>query len=69
MERKTPQPQGTEVLIEVQAIGLCRTNLHLWDGYYDLSGHKRLVLADLGVKPPMILIHESRGNRCSWRSG
>lgn len=32
IEREIPQPQGTEVLIKVQAAGLCHTDLHLWDG-------------------------------------
>lgn len=61
IEREIPQPQGTEVLIKVQAAGLCHTDLHLWDGSYDLGGGKRLALADRGVKPPIILSHEIAG--------
>ena len=56
-----PQPQGTQVLIKVQAAGLCHTDLHLWDGYYDLGQGKKLSLAERGVKPPLTLSHEISG--------
>lgn len=56
-----PEPQGTEVLIKVHAAGLCHTDLHLWDGYYDLGQGKKLSLAERGVKPPLTLSHEISG--------
>ena len=56
-----PEPQGTEVLIKVHAAGLCHTDLHLWDGYYDLGQGKKLALAERGVKPPLTLSHEISG--------
>lgn len=58
VEKEVPQPTGTEVLVKVTAAGLCHTDLHLWEGYYDLGGGKRLNLADRGIKPPMTLSHE-----------
>ncbi|MDO8177854.1 MAG: alcohol dehydrogenase [Undibacterium sp.] len=61
VEKQIPQPQGTEVLVRVRAAGLCHTDLHLWDGYYDLGGGKKLMLADRGIKPPMTLSHEICG--------
>ena len=61
VERPTPQPQGTEVLVRVQAAGLCHTDLHLWEGHYDLGGGKKLMLSDRGIKPPMTLGHEIVG--------
>jgi D-arabinose 1-dehydrogenase-like Zn-dependent alcohol dehydrogenase len=61
VERPIPEPQGTEVLIKVQAAGLCHTDLHLWEGHYDLGGGKKLALADRGIKPPLTLSHEIVG--------
>ncbi len=60
-DKPIPQPQGTEVLLRVSAAGLCHTDLHLWEGYYDLGGGKRLMLADRGITPPMTLSHEICG--------
>jgi propanol-preferring alcohol dehydrogenase len=37
VQRDTPQPKGTEVLVRVKA-GLCHSDLHIWEGYYDLGG-------------------------------
>ncbi len=61
VDRERPVPRGTEVLVRVQAAGLCHTDLHLWEGYYDLGAGKRLLLADRGIKPPMTLSHEIVG--------
>lgn len=33
VERETPQPVGTEVLVRVKAAGLCHTDLHIWEGF------------------------------------
>ncbi|MGA0597701.1 alcohol dehydrogenase [Enterovirga sp. CN4-39] len=56
-----PIPTGTEVVLEVTRCGVCHTDLHLQDGYYDLGGGKRLSLADRGIKPPVVLGHEVLG--------
>lgn len=61
VDRPVPQPQGTEVLVRVRAAGLCHTDLHLWEGHYDLGGGKKLALADRGIKPPLTLSHEIVG--------
>ena len=61
MERPTPKPAGTEVLLKVIAAGVCHSDLHIWDGYYDLGGGKRLQLADRGVKLPLTMGHENVG--------
>ena len=38
MERETPKPQGAEVVLKVLAAGVCHSDLHIWDGYYDIGG-------------------------------
>lgn len=61
VERPTPQPQGTEVLLRVRAAGLCHTDLRLWEGHYDIGGGKKLTLAERGIVPPLTLSHEIVG--------
>ncbi len=61
VEKTTPEPQGTEVLLKVKAAGVCHTDLHLWEGHYDMGGGKKLTLAERGIKPPLTLSHEIVG--------
>ena len=66
LERPTPVPRGTEVLVRTAAAGLCHTDLHLWEGYYDMGGGKRLALADRGIVPPLTLSHEIVGEAVAF---
>jgi propanol-preferring alcohol dehydrogenase len=69
VERPIPEPQGTEVLLKVRAAGVCHTDLHLWEGHYDLGGGKKLTLAERGIKPPITLSHEIVGEAVSAGAG
>jgi len=60
-ETATPQPKGSEVLLKVLAAGVCHSDLHLADGFFDLGGGKKLSLAERGMKLPVILGHENVG--------
>jgi D-arabinose 1-dehydrogenase-like Zn-dependent alcohol dehydrogenase len=60
-EAPTPQPKGTEVLLKMLAAGVCHSDLHLADGYFDLGGGKKLSLADRGMTLPVTLGHENVG--------
>jgi D-arabinose 1-dehydrogenase-like Zn-dependent alcohol dehydrogenase len=60
-EHATPQPTGTEVLLKVLAAGVCHSDLHLSDGWFDLGGGKRMSLQDRGMKLPVTLGHENVG--------
>jgi alcohol dehydrogenase, propanol-preferring len=60
-EQPTPKPAGSEVLLKVLAAGVCHSDLHLADGWFDLGGGKRLSLADRGMKLPVTLGHENVG--------
>ncbi len=61
MERETPKPQGSEVLLKVLAAGVCHSDLHISDGYYDMGGGKRVQLLDRGIKLPLTMGHEIVG--------
>lgn len=56
-----PVPTGTEVVVDLQRCGVCHTDLHLHEGFYDLGGGKRLSMADRGVTPPVTMGHEILG--------
>ena len=60
-EGPTPEPKGTEVLLKTLAAGVCHSDLHLVDGWFDLGGGKRMSLADRGMKIPVTLGHENVG--------
>src|SRR6202012_5786236 len=61
IELPTPEPKGTEVLIEVTHCGVCPSDLHIWDGYYDLGGGNKMSLKDRGVVLPLAMGHEIVG--------
>jgi D-arabinose 1-dehydrogenase-like Zn-dependent alcohol dehydrogenase len=56
-----PEPTGTEVLLRVDACGVCHSDLHIWDGYFDLGEGVKAKLADRGAKLPLTLGHEPVG--------
>lgn len=60
-ERETPQPKGADVVLKVLAAGVCHSDLHIWDGYYDIGGGQKLKLQDRGVKLPLTMGHENVG--------
>lgn len=55
----TPEPQGTEVLLKVHHVGVCHSDVHLHDGYFDLGTGKKLSLES--IKLPHTLGHEIEG--------
>ena len=57
----TPRPQGSEVLVRVTRAGVCHSDLHIWDGYFDLGGGKRFYVRERGCVPPFTLGHEPLG--------
>ncbi len=61
IQKPIPQPQGTEVLIKVTHAGVCHSDLHFAEGFYDIGGGKRLFVKDRGVQLPVALSHEILG--------
>jgi len=61
MDWPTPEPKGTEVLLEVTHCGVCHSDLHIWEGYYDMGGGKHMSLKDRGVVLPLAMGHEIVG--------
>ncbi|HUB46415.1 MAG TPA: alcohol dehydrogenase [Acetobacteraceae bacterium] len=61
IELPTPEPKGTEVLLEVTHCGVCHSDLHIWEGYYDIGGGQKMSLKDRGVALPLAMGHEIVG--------
>lgn len=60
-DTNTPKPAGSEVLLKVRAAGVCHTDLHIWDGGYDMGGGKMLKMSDRGQTLPHTMGHETVG--------
>ena len=60
-ERETPEPRGTEVLLKLKYCGVCHSDVHIRDGYFDLGGGKRLAMSERGINLPATLGHEPHG--------
>ena len=58
---ETPVPSGTEVLLRVKFCGVCHSDVHIRDGYFDMGGGKRFYMSERGMKPPVTLGHEPYG--------
>ncbi|MDE2184024.1 MAG: alcohol dehydrogenase catalytic domain-containing protein [Alphaproteobacteria bacterium] len=55
----TPEPRGSEVLVKVEHCGVCHSDVHIQDGYFDLGAGERLNLASLPL--PHVMGHEIEG--------
>ncbi len=43
VEESEPRPQGTEVLVRVTAAGVCHSDVHLWEGFFDMGGGNKVL--------------------------
>ena len=59
--RETPTPQGSQVLVKVKYCGVCHSDVHIRDGYFDLGGGRKFNMADRGMKLPVTMGHEPYG--------
>lgn len=59
-DRPVPEPAEGQVLVEVQAVGICGSDVH----YYE---HGRI--GDFVVEQPMIIGHEAAGRICAVGAG
>ncbi len=57
----TPAPTGTQVVIATQNCGVCHSDLHIQDGYFNLGGDKKLDVTG-GRDLPFTLGHEIEGS-------
>ena len=60
-ELQTPKPKGSQILIKVQSAGVCHSDVHVWEGYYEGVGGQLLKTTDRGVNYPLTPGHEVAG--------
>jgi alcohol dehydrogenase, propanol-preferring len=60
-ELQTPMPKGTQVLIKIQSSGVCHSDVHVWEGYYEGIDGRPLKTRDRGVRYPLTPGHEIAG--------
>lgn len=56
-----PEPKGGEVLVKVAGAGVCHSDIHIWEGFYDFGGGKKISLKDRGIALPLTMGHEIAG--------
>lgn len=55
-----PLPIGTEVIIKVTSCGVCHSDVHVWEGYFDLGGGQKVDMSGSQTLP-FTLGHEIAG--------
>jgi D-arabinose 1-dehydrogenase-like Zn-dependent alcohol dehydrogenase len=60
VEEPTPRPKGSEVLVRITAAGVCHSDVHLWEGFFDMGGGNKYSTAKT-MNPPRIMGHEIVG--------
>lgn len=59
IETAQPEPQDSEVVVEISHCGVCHSDVHIHDGHFDFGNGKKL---DMTGKPlPFTLGHEIEG--------
>lgn len=56
-----PTPKGSQVLVKVQSSGVCHSDIHLWQGGYEVAEGQFLKATERGVKYPLTPGHEIAG--------
>ncbi|MCI4663227.1 MAG: alcohol dehydrogenase [Neomegalonema sp.] len=60
-ELPDPTPTGAQVLIKVLKAGVCHSDLHIAEGYFDYGDGQKFKMSDRGMQLPMTLGHEIYG--------
>jgi propanol-preferring alcohol dehydrogenase len=60
-ELELPKPRGSQVVVKVQSVGVCHSDIHLWEGGYEGPSGRFLKTTDRGVKYPLTPGHEIAG--------
>ncbi|MFO1015484.1 MAG: alcohol dehydrogenase [Caulobacteraceae bacterium] len=60
VEVDTPVPTGGQVLIKIEHCGVCHSDVHIHDGFFDMGGGAKLPIG-MSMKLPHTLGHEPAG--------
>jgi len=60
-EEEAPQPRGTEVLVRIKGCGVCHSDVHIADGYFDLGNGRKAQVGQGEKSLPLTPGHEIVG--------
>ena len=60
IETETPAPGDAEVLLRIDGCGVCHSDIHVWEGFFDLGDGRKADLSR-GCTLPLTLGHEIVG--------
>lgn len=60
-EAPDPTPTGTEVLVKVLKAGVCHSDIHIAEGYFDYGDGEKFRMEDRGMALPLTPGHEIYG--------
>ncbi len=60
VDAPTPAPTGTEVVLRIEACGVCHSDVHVWQGYFAMGGDRKLDVR-ASRELPFTLGHEIAG--------
>ncbi len=60
-ERPLPAPEGAQVLVRIQRAGVCHSDIHIAEGFFDLGEEGRMTMSGRGMVLPVTLGHEIAG--------
>jgi D-arabinose 1-dehydrogenase-like Zn-dependent alcohol dehydrogenase len=59
-DNPTPTPEGDQVLVRVEGCGVCHSDIHIWEGFFDMGGGNKMELSR-AHQLPFTLGHEIVG--------
>ncbi len=60
-EHSVPTPKGAEVLVRIQRAGVCHSDIHIAEGFFDLGEEGKMLMSDRGMVLPVTPGHEIAG--------
>merc|ERR1719401_1563755 len=61
LKHPMPTPKGTEVLIRTTYAGMCHSDVHLWEGFFDMGDGYQQKTRKASRETPFTLGHEFEG--------
>ena len=55
IEREDPTPQGREVVVRVRRSGVCHSDVHIWEGYFDYGDGQKFRMEDPPIGKTMLV--------------
>ncbi|MDX1528341.1 MAG: alcohol dehydrogenase catalytic domain-containing protein, partial [Gammaproteobacteria bacterium] len=60
-EHPLPAPEGAQVLVRITRAGVCHSDIHIAEGFFDLGEEGRMTMSGRGMVLPVTLGHEIGG--------